>query len=141
MTHATSASGVTTDTQPVDAGSNPKKRKIEYVEKATPFILDATKTLEEDLAKMEKMKREYFDFCQAIKMKYGKYAYEYHEGPGDILPEEITKLNDDPRGLYHMHNKHKSVTDYHLAWDTYETKSKKLRLYPISEDEAVERLD
>ena len=60
---------------------------------------------------MEKMKREYFDFCQAIKMKYGKYAYEYHEGPGDILPEEITKLNDDPRGLYHMHNKHKSVTD------------------------------
>jgi hypothetical protein len=29
MTTATSASGVTTDTQPVDAGSNPKKRKIE----------------------------------------------------------------------------------------------------------------
>ena len=29
MTHATSASGVTTDTQPVDAGSNPKKRKME----------------------------------------------------------------------------------------------------------------
>ena len=27
MIHATSASGVTTDTQPVDAGSNPKKRK------------------------------------------------------------------------------------------------------------------
>ena len=29
MTHATSASGVTTDSQPIDAGSNPKKRKIE----------------------------------------------------------------------------------------------------------------
>ena len=29
MTTATSASGVTTDSQPVGAGSNPKKRKIE----------------------------------------------------------------------------------------------------------------
>ena len=27
MTHATSTSGVTTDSQPVDAGSSPKKRK------------------------------------------------------------------------------------------------------------------
>ena len=62
MTHATSASGVTTDSQPVDAGSNPKKRKNG----------DSTTTLEEDLAAMEKMKREYYEFCRVIKKKYSE---------------------------------------------------------------------
>ena len=40
MTHATSASGVTTDSQPVDAGSNPKKRKRDDPEKTLQELLD-----------------------------------------------------------------------------------------------------
>ena len=44
MTHATSASGVTTDTQPVDAGSNPKKRKMET--KSCLFLIEIIDTTE-----------------------------------------------------------------------------------------------
>ena len=72
---ATSASGVTTETQPVDPGSNPNKRKRET-------------TFEEDLAQLDKMKGEYMELCRVMKEKYSKvveeeldkdFGYSYHK--------------------------------------------------------------
>ena len=140
MAGTTSPVDTCTDPQPVEAGS---KRKTEYLAKATPIILNATKTFKEDLDKLQNMKVEYLNACNEMKRKYP-------EKPEDILPEEISKLNDDQGGLERNASKyargeegekHKDAFDYSVAQEYYHIEAWKLfNYYPMSRVEAHFRL-
>lgn len=111
MTTATSTSGVTTDCQPVDAGSNPKKRKME-TECKSEYV-----ELCQDLVQLEKMKSKYMKLCRALKRKYSKVIEEeLNEGP----LEHSYSYHKDRLSQYplNVHEAAEIVREY--GWDIIE---------------------
>ena len=120
MTHATSASGVTTDSQPVDAGSNPKKRKFdyhtfrgardqvifrtrhmypptakEYFDKAGHYYETQKQKIDDDLRELEVMRKEFEDRVKRIRWQYVDMTREEDMRcvEYDTLPQEIGQLD------------------------------------------------
>ena len=117
MIHATSASGVTTDTQPVDAGSKPKKRKASGpCQTKTMYLVEVIETIEpcEALSKYLPMNETdpfailmYRRIKKKMKTIWGKHGetrmdFELHgcdasgnEGDADsILEEELSRKEE-----------------------------------------------
>ena len=116
----TSASGVTTDTQPVNAGSNPKKRKFdhdtfrgardrlvfqtrhmypptakEYFDQAGHYYQKQKQQIDMDLRELDDMRKRFEDHVKHIMWKYADMTREEDMRcvEYDRLPEEIGQLD------------------------------------------------
>ena len=139
MTHATSTSGVTTDCQPVDAGSNPKKRKFhydtfrgardqfifqtrhmypptakEYFDQAGHYYEKEKEQIDLDLRELEDMRKQFQDRAKHIMWKYADMTREEEMRcvQYDRLPEEIGQLDSK---LHMVKTKFPKLS--HVIWD------------------------